>query len=227
MSASASSVTAAASASRRPPGSQVRHGQPSCSDYGCTLPECRQAAARARRQRNSDRAAGLSARVASAPAAEYAALLRWYGMCAQDIADASGISVTLIRRLLRMSAARPSQISRTSAEAILGIVACPRNTRHDRGGMGLTDAAHAADILMTLARAGWPARYLSARLGVSTQTLAALRNRQRPRLSISLEQRIRKIYPQLAATMPEAAGIRAGDTARARAYHNRRRTEVS
>jgi lambda repressor-like predicted transcriptional regulator len=227
MSALAPSESVALPAHRRPPGSRVRHGQASCADYGCTLPACRQAARRARHQRKRDHVAGLTSKVDPTPAAAHAALLRRHGMSAQDIADASGVSVTLIRRLLRPSASQPGQIFRTTADAILGIPAIPLRIRQKTGGAGLTEAAHAAEILTALAEAGWPARYLAAGLGVSTQTIAAIRNRQRPRLRIRLDQRIRHLYPQLAATTPTAAGIRPGDTARARAYHGRRHTPRS
>ena len=227
MSSLAPSPSATTPTYRRPPGSRVRHGQASCADYGCTLPACRQAAARARRQRNRDRMAGRTAKVDPVAAAEHAVQLRQQGMSAQDISDAAGVSVTIIRRLLRPAAAWPVQIARTTADAVLGIPAPSPGSRLECRGNGLTDAANAAVILAALAAAGWPARYLAARLGVSTQTIAAIRNRERARLRIRLDQRIRHLYPQLAATMPTAVGIRVGDTARARAYHERRFTSRS
>ncbi|MEV8100732.1 hypothetical protein [Kitasatospora sp. NPDC085879] len=77
------------------------HGQASCADYGCPRAGYRQAALRARRRRDLDRVQGLAARVDAAPAALRAAVLVRRGMSAQDIADAAGIAVTLVRRLLR------------------------------------------------------------------------------------------------------------------------------
>jgi len=51
-SAPTTAAPAAPLVQRRPQRSTVRHGQASCADYGCTRTECRQAARRARRQRN-------------------------------------------------------------------------------------------------------------------------------------------------------------------------------
>ncbi|MFB7294017.1 hypothetical protein [Actinacidiphila glaucinigra] len=184
---------------------------------------CRQAARRARYRRERDYSAGLPARVEPAQAADHAALLRRRGMSAQDIADASGISVTLIRRLLRPPATRPARITRTTADAILGIDTPTPNTRNSGGGgRGLADAAHAAAILNALAAAGWPATYLAARLDISTRTIAAIRDHRRPCIRIPLDQDIRRLYPRLASTTPAAAGIPPATTARALAYHQHR-----
>ncbi|SFY49873.1 hypothetical protein STEPF1_03114 [Streptomyces sp. F-1] len=81
------------------------------------------AALRARRRRNQDHARGLSARVPPHAAARWAARLREWGMSAQDIADRAGLSVTLVRRVLRTPADGQTvrDIARTSADAILGI----------------------------------------------------------------------------------------------------------
>ncbi|MEU6346832.1 hypothetical protein ABZ883_38475 [Streptomyces sp. NPDC046977] len=146
-------------------------------------------------------------------------------MAAQDIADASGISVTLIRRLLRPPAARPGRIARTTADAILGINTPTTRISAD-GGQGLTDAAHAAAILNSLAAAGWPATYLATRLGISTQTITAIRDQRRTRLRIHLDQRIRHLYPKLATTTPGAAGIPPAATARTLSHHQRRHDSV-
>ncbi|MGI5255479.1 hypothetical protein [Actinacidiphila glaucinigra] len=184
-------------APRRPAGSRIRHGQASCADYGCTLPACREAARRARRRRKRDHAAGLTTKVDPTAAAGHASLLRRHGMSAQDLADASGFSVTLIRRLLRPPAIRPKQIARTTADAVLGIAIPSRSTWSSVSGQGLTPAGQAATLLVTLAQAGWPASYMAPRLGTRTQTLAAIRNQKRSRIRIALDQSIRRLYARL------------------------------
>ncbi|MDX2707786.1 helix-turn-helix domain-containing protein [Streptomyces sp. PA03-6a] len=88
----------------------------------------------------------------------------------------------------------------------------------------MTDAAHAAAILNALAAAGWPATHLADRLGISPQTIAAIRDQRRPHLRIPIDQDIRRLYPRLANTSPAAAGIPPGTIARALAYHQRRHT---
>lgn len=88
----ASGPPAAVGGERGPPlRSRVRHGSPSCADYGCTRPECKAAARRAR------------------------------ALSAGDIAEISGIADTLVRRLLRPDGARPLNIHRTTQDAIFGI----------------------------------------------------------------------------------------------------------
>ncbi|MCU7827369.1 hypothetical protein [Kitasatospora sp. DSM 101779] len=127
--------TAGTRPSRRPTRSRVRHGQASCADYGCLRAGCRQAALRARRRRDSDRAQGLAARVDPTPAALRAAVLVRRGMSAQDIADASKIAVTSVRRLLRPPGRRPVRIARSTAEAVLG-VPLPRRDQPPGPGRG-------------------------------------------------------------------------------------------
>jgi hypothetical protein len=202
---------------RRPVRSRVRHGQASCADYGCARPACRQAALRARRRRDSDRAQGLAARVDPAPAAIRAAVLVRRGMSAQDIADASGISVTLIRRLLRTPEQRPARIARSTADAVLGIP-LPMQSEPPAPGRGLTGAGPAAAVLAELAVQGWPATYLAARLETSAATVAAVRDGSRRRISIALDLRIHRLRLQLAGTTPAARGVRACDAARTRAW---------
>nr|WP_144298824.1 hypothetical protein [Streptomyces sp. TLI_235] len=202
---------------RRPARSQVRHGQASCADYGCARTVCRQAALRARRRRDMDRAQGLAARVDPTPAALRAAVLVRRGMSAQDIADASGIAVTLVRRLLRPPERRPARIARSTAEAVLGIP-LPRRGQPPSPGRGLTSAGPAADVLAELAARGWPATYLAARLDTSTATVAAVRGGSRRRISIALDGRIHDLRLRLASTTPAAQGVRTADAARTRAW---------
>ncbi|WP_435279996.1 hypothetical protein [Streptomyces sp. 1222.5] len=83
-------------------------------------------------------------------------------MSAEDIADRAGLSVTLVRRLLRTpTQGRDAQnIARTTADAILSI---PLPARREPGVPGLTDSAEASRLLADLARAdgpppGWPWR---------------------------------------------------------------------
>lgn len=198
MLASGSLVPAAVPVPRRPARSRVRHGQASCADYGCIQAVCRQAKRWARYERERDHAAGLAARVDSTEASDHAVMLRSNNMSAQNIADASGISVTLIRRLLRPMGERPDRISRYTADAVLGVSLSSHSARRDEDGRGLTDATCAADLLTTLAAAGWSATYLATRLGISARTITAIRSRKRRRIRIVVDQGIRDLYPRLA-----------------------------
>lgn len=205
---------------RRPRRSAVRHGQASCAEYGCIRDECLQAVRRARRERVRDRLRGLPARVPPYAAARRAARLREHGMSAQDIADRAGLSVTLIRGLLRIAEQRQPvrNIARTTADAVLGI---PIPRRRAPGSPGLTDSAESSGLLADLARAGWPATVLASRLGVSAGAVAHVRDK-RPRLHVDLALRIRRVHRELISLDPIGQGIRAADAARARVAATRR-----
>ncbi|MFF4214616.1 hypothetical protein ACFYZE_35910 [Streptomyces sp. NPDC001796] len=219
------SVAVPAVRQRRPRRSSVRHGQASCADYGCTRAECRRAALRARRRRDQDRLRGLSARVPPHAAARWAVRLRGQGMSAQDIADRAGLSVTLVRRVLRTPADCQTvrHIARTSAEAILGI---PLPHRRTPGTPGLTDSTEASRLLADLARAGWPATTLAQRLDVNPRTVAEIRDK-RPRLHLDLALRIRRLHRGLISLDPAGYGIRPTDSARTRAAAARRTTATA
>ncbi|MET9913799.1 hypothetical protein ABZZ74_44885 [Streptomyces sp. NPDC006476] len=136
-------------------------------------------------------------------------------MSAQDIADRAGLSVTLVRRLLRTrgqgQAAR--DIARTTADAVLGI---PLSARRKPIAPGLIGSADASRLLADLARAGWPAAALAVRLGVSARTVAEVREK-RPRLHLDLALRIRRLHRELIGLDPVCQGIRPADAARVRA----------
>lgn len=205
---------------RRPQRSAVRHGQASCADYGCTRAECRQAALRARRQRKQDRLRGLSARVPPYAAARWAVRLREQGMSAQDIADRAGLSVTLVRRVLRVpeQSELARDIARTTADAVVGI---PLPPRREPSAPGLTSSGKSSRLLADLARAGWPAAALALRLGVNARTVAEVREK-RPRLRLDLALRIRRLHRELIGIDPVSQGIRPADAARIRATAARR-----
>ncbi|WP_411093484.1 hypothetical protein [Streptomyces sp. 049-1] len=143
-------------------------------------------------------------------------------MSAQDIADSAGLAVTLVRRLLRTAelgqAARP--IARTTAAAILGI---PLSARSAPSAPGLTGAANASRLLADLARAGWPATALAARLGVNARSIAEIRDK-RSRLRLELALLIRRLHRELIGLDPVSHGIGPADAARARAAAARRAT---
>lgn len=201
---------------RRPQRSTVRHGQASCADYGCARPECRRAALRARRQRNQDRLRSRPARVPPFAAARWAVRLR-----AQDIADRAGLSVTLVRRLLRVPEQdQVANIARTTADAILGI---PVPARREPSAPGLIGSTEASCLLADLARTGWPAAALALRLGVNPATIAEVRER-RPRLHLDLALRIRRLHRELISLDPVSQGIRPADAARTRTAAARRAT---
>jgi hypothetical protein len=135
-------------------------------------------------------------------------------MPAQDIADRAGLSVTPVRRVLRV----PEQgqvardIARATADAVLGIPLPPRG---EPGAPGLTGSAESSRLLADLARAGRPAAALALRLGVNARTVAEVREK-RLRLRLNLAMRIRHLHRELIGIDPVSQGIRPADAARVR-----------
>ncbi|MFK4119978.1 hypothetical protein [Streptomyces longwoodensis] len=146
-------------------------------------------------------------------------------MSAQDIADRAGLSVTLVRRVLRTHTQDPTarDIARTSADAILGI---PLPARRTPNAPGLTDSAEASRLLADLARAGWPATTLAQRLNVNARTIAEVRDK-RPRLHLDLALRIRRLHRHLISLDPADYGIHPTTIARTRAAATRRTTATT
>ncbi|MEU9031455.1 hypothetical protein AB0D46_28855 [Streptomyces sp. NPDC048383] len=128
------------------------------------------------------------------------------GLSAADIAEISGIAVTLIRRLLRPTGERPAGVHRATSEAILGI---PLTSvfRRERLLPGLVDAGRAAASLQDLAEHGWPTIFLASELNTSTHTLAAIRGCERPRLALDLDRKIQRLTALLLASEPADHGI--------------------
>ncbi|WP_406257147.1 hypothetical protein [Streptomyces chartreusis] len=134
-------------------------------------------------------------------------------MSAQDIADRAGLSVTLVRRLLRTAGQEQARnIARTTAEAVLGI---PIPARQEPRAPGLTSSTEVSRLLGDLARAGWPAPALAMRLGVNSRTISEVREK-RSRLRLDLALRIRRLHRELISLDPVSQGIRPADAARAR-----------
>lgn len=201
---------------RKPIRSRVRHGSPSCAGYGCTRPECIAAARRDRARRTRELKAGRPARVPSADASTHVCQLQETGLSAADIAEISGVAVTLVRRLLRPAGERPARIHRATADAILGI---PLTSvfRRDHLLPGLVGADRAAASLQDLAERGWPTSFLAVELNISTHTVAEIRSRERRRLSLDLDRKIQRLAALLFASQPADHGIAAHRSRRARA----------
>ncbi|WP_158718058.1 hypothetical protein [Streptomyces sp. NRRL F-2664] len=123
------------------------------------------------------------------------------------------MSVTLVRRLLRLPADQQPPIHRTTAEAVLGVplAGMSGRLRHP----GLVPATTSAGCLRELAERGWPASFLAARLGTSTQTIAAVRNGKRPRIALALDQAIQHFHRHLVESIPAEYGIAAHRSRRA------------
>ncbi|MER6520117.1 hypothetical protein ABT246_25085 [Streptomyces sp. NPDC001553] len=148
------------------------------------------------------------------------------GLSATDIAEISGVAVTLVRRLLRPAGERPAIVHRVTAEAILGI---PLNSifRRQRLLPGLVDVDRAATSLQELAERGWPTSFLAARLETTPHTLAAIRGRERRRLALALDRKIQRLAALLLASEPADHGIAEHRSRRTRTAAFRRRAALA
>ncbi|WP_327169917.1 hypothetical protein [Streptomyces subrutilus] len=159
--------------------------------------------------------AGRPARISSADASDRVCQLQETGLSAADIAEISGVAVTLIRRLLRPAGKQPARIHRATADAILGIPTASV-FRRNRLLPGLTDAGRAAASLQDLAERGWPTSFLAAELDTSTHTVAVIRSRERRRITLDLDRKIQRLAALLLASQPADHGIAAHRSRRAR-----------
>ncbi|MEV6731364.1 MULTISPECIES: hypothetical protein [unclassified Streptomyces] len=91
--------------------------------------------------------------------------------------------------------------------------------RRERLLPGLVEADRAATSLQDFAEHGWPTRFLAGQLRTSTQTLAAIRNRDRRRLALALDRKIQRLATLLFASDPVDHGIAANRSRRAAARH--------
>ncbi|WP_329449332.1 hypothetical protein OG906_42905 (plasmid) [Streptomyces sp. NBC_01426] len=173
------------------------------------------AARRDRARRTKDLKAGRPARISSADASTHVYKLQETGLSAADIAEISGVAVTLIRRLLRPEGQRPARIHRATADAILGI---PLTSvfRRDHLLPGLVGADRAATSLQDLAERGWPTSFLAGELNISTHSIAAIRSRERHRITLDLDRKIGQLAALLFASQPADHGIAAHRSRRAR-----------
>ncbi|WP_329448305.1 hypothetical protein OG906_34935 (plasmid) [Streptomyces sp. NBC_01426] len=148
------------------------------------------------------------------------------GLSAADIAQISGVAVTLVRRLLRPDGERPAVIHRVTSEAILGI---PLNSafRRERLLPGLVGSDRAATSLQDLAERGWPTSFLAAQLETTAHTVAAIRSRERRRLALALDSRIQRLAVLLLASEPGHHGIAEHRSLRARTAALRRRAALA
>ncbi|WP_169317026.1 hypothetical protein [Actinacidiphila oryziradicis] len=160
------------------------------------------------------------------PAALHAVALRDRGMSAQDIATAAGISVTLVRRLLKPPALRPSHVSRVTSDALLGVPLPPAQSPVPLAGRGQVDAGPAAGRLTELAERGWPASRLATGLCVNVHTVSAIRDGCHARISIAIDHRIRNLHAALLPLDPVTAGVRPGDASRVRTWAARRAAQL-
>ncbi|WP_392900649.1 hypothetical protein [Streptomyces sp. LN699] len=148
------------------------------------------------------------------------------GLSAADIAEISGIAVTLVRRLLRPAGERPAVIHRVTSEAVLGIPLTSA-VKRDRLLPGLVGAERAATSLQDLAERGWPTSFLAARLETTPHTLAAIRGRERRRLALALDRKIQRLAALLLASEPADFGIAEYRSRRTRAAALRRRATLA
>jgi transcriptional regulator with XRE-family HTH domain len=164
----------------RPKRSQVRHGMASCTRYGCTREECREARRRASRENYHAAKSEGPARVPSDEAYEHAVELIRASLSPIDIAERSGVSVTQVRRLLR--GGLPGML-RVNSDAILG-VPMPHESKPGRGD-GWADATGARRRLQALAIQGFSTTVLSDESGVARLTISDIRAGTQQRICLS------------------------------------------
>jgi hypothetical protein len=143
-------------------------------------------------------------RVDPAPTSEHIDALLDAGISVNDIAERSGISVTVVNRIRR---GKHTCINRTTAQAIKAVrIPAHPDPRH----RGHIDATAARDRLRHLTACGWTLIYLADQAASTPETLSRIRADRSPRLDVRLHQAIAHTHRLLAGADPVSHGIPAG-----------------
>jgi len=163
------------------------------------------------KQARYHRARGGSATTTPDRAAHHIATLRLSGMTDLEIRNAAQVGLGAFYR----AANRTGAITRVTERRILAVtrpgpVAEPRSLA--------TVLPHGTRRrLQALVHAGWPPPILATALGMKLQQLHELLHRERDRVAIRTEARVRALFGRLWDQHPEAHGVRPAAANRARA----------
>lgn len=194
---------------QRPANSRVRHGDPTCADYGCKREECLQAR-RDKKKRN--RFLLDTGRPGYVPADRAAAHLRKFRNA--GFQDKEILTLIPIARRTFYRAMRGEPLSRTSEQKILS-VPVPAPAGHVRT-TAVVAATGTHRRLQALVWLGWPQLELERRLGVCPGWIARSLRGQGVRLNLASQ--VQRLYDDLWLVRPETDGVDAGLAEAARTY---------
>lgn len=182
----------------RPPGSRVKHGDPTCADYGCKRTECLKARRDKQKRNKYLRVTGRPGVVGPARAAAHIARFRAAGLPDKDIMQRLQVTRNTFYRIMR-----GLDLSRAVEQRILA-VPVPEGQPENQN-LAAIDATGAHRRLQALVVMGWPAEELARRLAV--HDLWLVRTFRRQRVSFAVAARVRDLYDELWNARPELHGV--------------------
>ncbi|MEW2393125.1 hypothetical protein AB0933_32670 [Streptomyces venezuelae] len=193
---------------KRPARSRVKHGDPTCADYGCKREECIKARRFKQKRNKLLRQTGRPGTVPSDRAAAHIARFRAANLEDRVIIEMMGLSRNTFYRLLR-----GLPVTRDSEQRVLSVPA-PRPAAQM---VALFDVPSVCTQrrLQALAWQGWPPEVLEGRLGVHAGWI--VRCYRRKAVTAATRTRVAGLYDEFWNVLPEDVGVDAG---RARAVRD-------
>lgn len=195
---------------QRPANSRVKHGDPTCADYGCKRDECLEARRKKQKRNKFLLQSGRPGMVNAGRAADHLTKFRKAGLRDSEI-----IQMVCIPRSTFYRVMRGEPLTRRSEQRILS-VPVPPPTGEIRT-LAAVDATGTHRRLKALMWLGWPPRVLEERLDVHADwTERSLTKRKR--VTLVTEARVRSIYDEWWNLQPERAGVEPSSAESTRMY---------
>ncbi|BFP50105.1 hypothetical protein KCMC57_64730 (plasmid) [Kitasatospora sp. CMC57] len=185
----------------RPVNSRVRHGMPTCGEYGCARAECVAAMRKSRTRRRRLERQGIYQHVPAGPTRRHIEKLVLAGMSVMEVSALSGIAHTTISLVRREVS---DTVLRTTADALLG-VAVPLQ----RAGSGLTSwpAVGTMRRLQALAIRGFTLPAIAEELGCSRRRIFMIRSGGRARVRVETHLAVLALYNRWWNADPTEFGV--------------------
>lgn len=194
----------------RPANSRVKHGDPTCADYGCKREECLEVRRRKQKRNKFLRQSGRPGMVPAARAAAHLANFREAGLPDMEIIATVSVARNTFYRVMR-----GEPLTRATEQKILAVPA-PPPLREIRT-LVTVDAAGTHRRLKALMWLGWPCSVLEQRLGVHEWWINRS-FRSWTRVTLAVEARTRALYDECWNLQPEQAGVDPGEAEDSRLY---------
>lgn len=195
---------------QRPANSKVKHGDPTCADYGCKREECLEARRRKQKRNNLLRTTGRPGTVLAHRAAAHLAKFRQAGFQDPEIIAMLPVGRNTFYRIMR-----GEPLTRGTEQKILAVPAPPA-LREIRT-LAAVDATGTHRRLKALMWLGWPSRVLAQRMGVH-EAWTSRSFSSRTRVTQAVEARVRVLYDGWWNVQPERVGVDAGEAEDTRVY---------
>lgn len=186
----------------RPLNSRVKHGDPTCADYGCKREECLEARRYKQKRNKLLRQTGRPGTVSADRAAAHIQRFRAAGLQDKEINARLGLARNTFYRIMR-----GLPLTRAVEQRILS-VPVPSPTGQVSS-MTTVPAAGTHRRLQALLWQGWPMGELEQRLGVHAGWITRT-FREGKAVRMAVESRVKRLYDGLWNVRPEQDGVDPG-----------------